>query len=88
MITCSNGRVIAAANLKGGVGKTTTVLNLAGFAARMGKRVLAVDTDPQGSLARVALPDDAPTTSLTDAFAQRARSLDGIRSPSGATAVQ
>jgi chromosome partitioning protein len=82
MTACSNDRVIAVANLKGGVGKTTTVLNLAGFAARMGKRVLAVDTDPQGSLTRVALPDDAPTTSLTDAFAQRARSLDGIRSPS------
>ena len=82
MTACSNHRVIAVANLKGGVGKTTTVLNLAGFAARMGKRVLAVDTDPQGSLTRVALPDDAPTTSLTDAFAHRARSLDGIRSPS------
>src|SRR5215831_5023328 len=80
--TCCNDRVIAVANLKGGVGKTTTVLNLAGFAGRMGKRVLAVDTDPQGSLTRVALLDDAPTTSLTDAFARRTRSLDGIRSPS------
>jgi chromosome partitioning protein len=82
MTVCSNNRVIAVANLKGGVGKTTTVLNLAGFAGRMGKRVLAIDTDPQGSLTRVALPDDAPTTSFTDAFARRAHSLDGIRSPS------
>ena len=78
----SNARVIAVANLKGGVGKTTTVLNLAGFAGQMGRRVLAVDTDPQGSLTRVALPDDAPNASLADAFARRARSLDGVRCPS------
>ena len=75
----SNARVIAVANLKGGVGKTTTVLNLAGFAGQTGKRVLAVDTDPQGSLTRVALPETAPGSSLTDAFARRARSLDGVR---------
>lgn len=78
-LPCSNARVIAVANLKGGVGKTTTVLNLAGFAGQMGRRVLAVDTDPQGSLTRVALPDDAPNASLVDAFARRARSLDGVR---------
>ncbi len=78
----SSSRVIAVANLKGGVGKTTTVLNLAGFAGQIGKRVLAVDTDPQGSLTRVALPDDGPTASLTEAFARRAQSLDGVRCPS------
>src|SRR5947207_14359683 len=80
--TCSNDRVIAVANRKGGVGKTTTVLNLAGFAGRMGKRVLVVDTDPQASLTRVALPEGAPSRSLSDAFARRARSLDGVRCPS------
>jgi chromosome partitioning protein len=75
-------RVIAVANLKGGVGKTTTVLNMAGFAGQMGKRVLAVDTDPQGSLTRIALPDIGPAASLSDAFARRAQSLDGVRCPS------
>ena len=78
----SGDRVIAVAILKGGVGKTTTVLNLAGFAGRMGKRVLAIDTDPQASLTRVALPDDAQAGALAEAFARRARSLDGVRCPS------
>src|SRR3954470_6060095 len=42
--------VIAAVNLKGGVGKTSTVLHLCGALALMGRRVLAVDADPQSSL--------------------------------------
>ncbi len=52
-----NADVIAVSNQKGGVGKTTTVVNLASFCALAGRKTLIIDCDPQANASSVLIPN-------------------------------
>jgi chromosome partitioning protein len=65
--------IIAVLNQKGGVGKTTTTINLAAFLARSGQRVLIADLDPQGnSTSGLGLDKQALDSTLYDVLFSRA----------------
>ena len=73
-------RIWSIANQKGGVGKTTSVVSLAGLLAEQGHRVLVIDLDPHGSLTSYFRYDpDSLETSLYDLFFEkRCKDLDFI----------
>jgi len=63
--------IIAIANQKGGVGKTTTTINLAAFLAKAGQRVMVVDLDPQGNTTSgLGIDKQAIDASLYDVLMQ------------------
>lgn len=74
------GRVVAVANQKGGVGKTTTAINLSACLAERGRRVLLCDTDPQGNATTgMGIAKDAEGPTMYQVLIEHVRMRDAVR---------
>src|SRR5699024_9488441 len=72
-------RIIAMCNQKGGVGKTTTTINLGAALAEFGRRVLLVDFDPQGALSvGLGVPTHTLDTTIYDLLVSRGHDIHEI----------
>lgn len=78
--------IIAVVGRKGGSGKTTTTINLAGALAERGLRVALIDLDPQASLTRLILSGEHQTQGI-GGFILAQRSLDGLVCPTAMAGV-
>ena len=77
------GEIIACANQKGGVGKTTTVVSLASYLALDGRRVLLVDMDPQGNATSgLGIDKEATDVSVYDVLLGDTLLTDAVRTTS------
>ncbi len=77
-------RIIAIANQKGGVGKTTTTVNLGAELAAMGRRVLLVDLDPQAAATySLGIDPESLTATLYNVMVKKELPLEAIIQPTG-----